>query len=125
MVRILKPETLDREEYPFAKMNCSLFILLSSNERFLFEASSPDERDWFVYGLKLVVARLASMVIVGDDQMFVEFFSPWAHSPLQDSDFDGKDISRNCYANIESCDGAPLFASTNGRGLKALWGTEG
>lgn len=88
IVRILKPEGFNREEYPFAKTNCSFSIFTHSNERHVFEASSPEVRDWFAYGLKLVVARLASMIIVGDTQMFVEFFSPWDHLTLVDSELD-------------------------------------
>ena len=97
VVRILKPESLDRVEYPFAKTNCSFSIFTHSNERHVFEAPSPEDRDWFVYGLKFVVARLASMIIVGDSQMFVEFFSPWAHLPLLDSDIDDKNVSNESF----------------------------
>ena len=68
--------------YPFAKIDRTFSILSHTNENFVFEAASTEERDWLVHGLKLVVARLASMIIVGDEHMFVEFFSPWATSPM-------------------------------------------
>ena len=37
------------------------------------------------------------MIIVGDSQMFVEFFSPWAHLPLLDSDIDDKNVSNESF----------------------------
>mmetsp|Transcript_30993 Transcript_30993/g.45977 ORF Transcript_30993/g.45977 Transcript_30993/m.45977 type:complete len:801 (-) Transcript_30993:234-2636(-) len=86
MVRILKPTQLNRKHFPFAKVDHSFSILANNKDLYLFEAQSSQERDWIVHGLKLVVARLASMIIVGDEQMFVEFFSPWAHSPVLDDD---------------------------------------
>jgi len=90
IVRVLKPDSIDRDEYPFAKLKNS-FILHSSAEEqvFLFECTSEQERDRFVHGLKLLVARLASKIIVGDEKVFDEFFTPWGllSSRLQDKGY--------------------------------------
>ena len=88
MVRILQPTSIDRTTYPYVKLNRCFTIATNTGGFYVFEALTPGQRDWFVYGLKLVVARLASMVIVGDTQMFAEFFSPWAHvpNPLESSE---------------------------------------
>lgn len=80
IVRILKPTSIDRTTYPFAKLDQCFTLSNHSDTLYVFELSSTQERDWFVHGLKLVVARLASMIITGDDDVFNEFFSPWSHS---------------------------------------------
>lgn len=116
MIRILKPSTLDRTMYPFAKTDHTFTILSHTNENFVFEAASMEERDWLVHGLKLVVARLASMIIVGDEHMFVEFFSQWANSSMS-SDFTDEEEARD-----QQDDRKGLFASTNERDRKDLWG---
>ena len=77
IVRILKPTTIDRKLYPFARLECSFTIFTNSNDKFHFETARKDECDRFIYGLKLAVARLASRIIVGDDGVFDEFFCPW------------------------------------------------
>ena len=119
MIRILKPTTLDRTFYPFAKIDRTFTILSHTNENFVFEAASMEERDWLVHGLKLVVARLASMIIVGDEHMFVEFFSPWANSPMTtDSDEeDDRGVARGGRSDEKG-----LFVSTNEKERKDLWG---
>lgn len=77
IVRVLKPQSINRDEYPFVKLrNC--FTLHSNTEEVLmFECTSQQERDRFVHGFKLIVARLASKIIVGDENVFDEFFTPW------------------------------------------------
>ena len=80
IVRVLNPSELDRSTFPYAKLDHT-FIIKTNKKSDVFEAHSTAERDWFVHGLKLVIARLASMVIVGDDQMFHEFFTSSSHSP--------------------------------------------
>lgn len=116
MIRILKPTTLDRTMYPFAKIDRTFTILSHTNENFVFEAASTEERDWLVHGLKLVVARLASMIIVGDEHMFVEFFSPWATSPMTSESTDEEE------QGSAGNDRKGLFISTNDRERKDLWG---
>jgi hypothetical protein len=119
MIRILKPNYLDRSIYPFAKIDRTFTILSHTNVQYVFEAASTEERDWLVHGLKLVVARLASMIIVGDDHMFVEFFSPWANSPV--SSESSTDESQ-AYAAEEEPAGRHLFVSTTEKDRDHLWG---
>jgi len=80
IVRVLKPNRIDRELHPFAILKNSFTLQTNTNEIFLFEALKEDLRDRFVQGLKLVVARLASKIIVGDEDVFEEFFTPWGQS---------------------------------------------
>ena len=46
-------------------------------DNLLFEASCQQERDALVQGLKGLVARLASKIIVGDERVFDEYFTPF------------------------------------------------
>ena len=77
IVRVLKPESINRDKYPFAKLGNSFVLYCSNKESFMFECTSQEERDRFVDGLKLAVARLASKIIIGDENVFHEFYSPW------------------------------------------------
>ena len=148
MVRILKPTELDRITVPYAKLDHSFTIKSSNGDMNLFEAKSTRERDWFVHGLKLTVARLASMIIVGDDQMFFEFFSPWNHSPMfdqqqqqqqqQQSEEEGSDliskgskeeevgsddlISKGSGEEEEGTAEKPFYLSTTKQDREDLWG---
>ncbi len=73
--RILEMNHADRTRYPFTKLSCSFMIKTSDDEEFVFEASSPKQRDAIVHTWKLVVARLASQAVVGDGEGMVgEFF---------------------------------------------------
>jgi hypothetical protein len=147
MVRILKPTELNRITVPYAKLDHSFTIKSSGDMNYLFEAKSTRERDWFVHGLKLTVARLASMIIVGDDQMFFEFFSPWNHSPMllfdqqqqqqQQLEDDSASINKESKEE-ESCDDyliskgsveeekgtaeKPFYLSTTKQDREDLWG---
>jgi len=78
MVRIIKPENINRFHYPFAKADLAFLIICHDGESHLFEARSNRERDLFVHGLKLMVARLASLILVGDEDVFIEFYNPFA-----------------------------------------------
>jgi len=78
--RILEASKINRSKHPFAKTGCSLTIE-TNLEIFLFEAFSNQERDRIVYGMKLVVARLASQLIAGDIGVYEEFFSPFGEVP--------------------------------------------
>lgn len=84
MVRVLQPTTLDRDLYPYARLGRTFQITSQDSRVFMFEAASRSECERFTTGLKLMVARLASIVIVRDEAMLHEFFSPWAYSPLLD-----------------------------------------
>lgn len=73
---------IDRDKLPFVKTKCS-FILeaLGSSHVMVFEARDETERDNIIAGLKLVVARLSSKIIVGDKTVLYEFFNPHGDVP--------------------------------------------
>ena len=73
VARVLAVDTVDRKLYPFAKP-ASCFLLKTIDKSFLFETKSAPERERIVRLLKLVVARLGSKLIVGDQSFFEEFF---------------------------------------------------
>mmetsp|Transcript_3611 Transcript_3611/g.8045 ORF Transcript_3611/g.8045 Transcript_3611/m.8045 type:complete len:221 (-) Transcript_3611:38-700(-) len=131
IMRVLEPTSVDRSEFPFIKIDRCFSVTSSGGHTYLFEASTAAQRDWFVSGLKLVVARLASMVIVGDSQMFAEFFSPWAHSPMLDSSgtsSNTEESSGSSKADSSFGTGAApprrkLFVSTTDADRENLWGT--
>ena len=80
IIRVVKPKKLDRNLYPFARLDRTVCVS-TNDERFpylVFEASSPRQRDWLVTALKMIVARLASIIIVRDEARLMEFFSPYA-----------------------------------------------
>jgi len=68
--------TDDKENYPFAKPTQSFVVTTSNDGLYLFEAKSVEEKQICMNGLKNLVSRLASMIIVGDDGVFDEFFNP-------------------------------------------------
>ena len=74
--RILAANKIDRKLHPLAKRKCSLSIE-TFDHNLLFEASCQKERDALVKGLKGLVARLASKIIVGDERVFDEYFTPF------------------------------------------------
>lgn len=74
---------LDRSKYPMARSACSFFLKTCRDEVFLFEASSPEEKEQIVRQWKLVVARLASLAVVEDmGSMAKEFFTPAVNSQM-------------------------------------------
>lgn len=73
--RVIPLGRVDRTEYPFAKSSCSFFIQAFEKE-LIFEAESTAERDNFIEGLKVLVARLGSKIIVGEKDVLEEFFTP-------------------------------------------------
>jgi len=73
--RVIPLGRVDRTEYPFAKSSCSFFIQAFEKE-LIFEAESTAERDNFIEGLKVLVARLGSKIIVGEKDVLGEFFTP-------------------------------------------------
>jgi hypothetical protein len=78
IVRILSPSntSVDRNIYPFVKTKNAFVLVTSTKEEYLFEAQNEEEKDKFVFCMKIMVARLASKIIVGDRDVFNEFFSP-------------------------------------------------
>ena len=119
IVRVLKPNTIDRDQHPFAKQRNSFTLQSNTNDIYLFEAFSEKERDRFVQGLKLVVARLASKIIVGDEDVFDEFFTPWGQSisPNALEEFEKSTDTESCQGSLESFDdeGDDLFFKTKGK----------
>lgn len=75
ITKIVATERIDRRKYPFAKRSCS-FVVQSFAREMIFEAVCEAERDDIVDGLKMMVARLGSKILVGDGQVLNEFFTP-------------------------------------------------
>eukprot|EP00594_Rhizosolenia_setigera_P019569 CAMPEP_0178962778 /NCGR_PEP_ID=MMETSP0789-20121207/14581_1 /TAXON_ID=3005 /ORGANISM="Rhizosolenia setigera, Strain CCMP 1694" /LENGTH=855 /DNA_ID=CAMNT_0020647021 /DNA_START=101 /DNA_END=2668 /DNA_ORIENTATION=- len=67
---------INREKYPFAQTYKCFKITTVSNQMYVFEAPTVQLRDKLVTGLKLIVARLASKVLVAGEVAEEEFFSP-------------------------------------------------
>ena len=78
ITRIRATDTIDRERHPFASRRVS-FVIESQNEIYLFEAETTQERERVVYGLKVVVARLASLLMLRDYRAAEEFFGAAAN----------------------------------------------
>jgi hypothetical protein len=75
ITRIRDCPKIDRTLYPLAqKSRC--FMIESSSGPLLFEARSQKEKKRIVFGLKLTVARLASLLTVQDKRAVSEFFEP-------------------------------------------------
>jgi len=66
---------VDRHDYPFVRRSCS-FLIQACDLEMVFEARNDVEKDYFVEGLKMVVARLGTQIIMGDGRVLEEFFSP-------------------------------------------------
>lgn len=69
------PQYIDRSMYPLAHTP-SCFVIKTKSSGYLFQASSVEEKIHVVFGLKLVVARLASLLICRDMTAVDEFFEP-------------------------------------------------
>jgi hypothetical protein len=85
--------TWDRSQYPFCRLDRT-FCVTTNDVTYpflVFEATSPRERDWLVMALKFIVARLASIIIVRDEDMLMEFFSPYSALLQLEDDDDGDD----------------------------------
>lgn len=77
IIRIVAPSNIDRVKHPFVRKDCAFLIITNSEEEILFETATKDDRDKFVFAFKLIVARLAAKIIVGDKDVFQEFFAPF------------------------------------------------
>lgn len=71
--RVIECSVINRQLHPFAHTDRS-FIIQTQNGRYLFEAQSKQERGRVVNGLKLVIARLASLLMLRDLRAVDEFF---------------------------------------------------
>mmetsp|Transcript_24167 Transcript_24167/g.37262 ORF Transcript_24167/g.37262 Transcript_24167/m.37262 type:complete len:785 (+) Transcript_24167:429-2783(+) len=78
ILRVLEVNEIDRKKYPFAK-KCSSLMIETLTQTLFFEAESAVARDKLVVGLKLVIARLGSKIVTGDESVFDEFFSPFGN----------------------------------------------
>ena len=96
IVGVVAPASLDRTLYPFARLDRSCLIQTHDGKEYVFEAASGQERDLFVKRLKVLVARLASSVIVHDENMLKEFFSPVGSGSFADN------LSVDCQSNDDS-----------------------
>lgn len=76
--RICPTKKIDRQQHPFAVTQKSFFVE-TQRDLFVFQARSTEERDRIVYGLKLVVARLASLLMLRDIRAAEEFFGAIAN----------------------------------------------
>jgi hypothetical protein len=75
IARVQDAPTIDRQKYPFAnKRRC--FMIETQKEIHLFEAQSIHDKKRIVFGLKLTIARLASLIMVRDTRAVEEFFEP-------------------------------------------------
>mmetsp|Transcript_8729 Transcript_8729/g.12349 ORF Transcript_8729/g.12349 Transcript_8729/m.12349 type:complete len:605 (-) Transcript_8729:152-1966(-) len=81
ILRIVEAERMGSCAQSLAKSK-HCFYIYSIEDTFMFEASNEMERNRIVQNLKIVVSRLASLVIVEDRQMFQEFFSPSPFSTM-------------------------------------------
>ena len=79
ITRVVKADSiLDRKMFPFAKLRNSFTLqCVDTNDIYLFEAQNEKECDTLIYGLKCVIAKIASMIIVGDQDVYEEFFTPY------------------------------------------------
>lgn len=94
IIRVITPQKLNRKLYPFARTDRTLCIVANDdrNPYLVFEAENREQRDWLVTALKMTVARLASIIIVKDESMLLEFFSPYAALiALKDHDTDDEE----------------------------------
>jgi hypothetical protein len=71
---------LDRNLYPYARVDrtCIVSTNDANHPTIVLEARSTQERDWLIFSLKIIVARLASIIITRDEDMLHEFFSPYS-----------------------------------------------
>ena len=76
IIGILPANAIDRDQHPFARSWCSFKIMTVRDRYFLFETEDRVIRDKIVIGLKLIVARLASKVLVAGEVAEDEFFTP-------------------------------------------------
>jgi len=77
--KVVPLNRVDRTLYPFAKTSCA-FLIHAYDKEMVFEAESTADRDKFMDGLKILVARLGSKIIVGDKDVLEEFFTPASSS---------------------------------------------
>lgn len=102
--RIRPTMNIDRRLHPFALTQKSFYVE-TLTEVFVFQAQTIEERDRIVYGLKLVVARLASLLMLRDVRAAEEFFGAFSNTVpgeaptsvwLKERDSDSSTASSTC-----------------------------
>jgi hypothetical protein len=91
--RVRECQSIDRNLHPFAHVDRS-FIIQTQSGRYLFEAQSKQERGRVVNGLKLVIARLASLLMLKDLRAVDEFFggnTVPGEAPMWATDYDNNE----------------------------------
>ena len=93
--RVISPLSIDKTIFPYANPRKSLIIYTCTDEKFLFEAANEEERNHIANGIKLTVARLVSKIMLGDETVFEEFFSPFGGTEnfLSGNDFHNADYT--------------------------------
>ena len=76
--RIRPITTVNRSLHPFALAQKSFYIE-TQTDIYVFQAQTVEERGRVVYGLKLVIARLASLLMLRDIRAAEEFFGAIAN----------------------------------------------
>jgi hypothetical protein len=71
--RVRECEVINRSLHPYANVDRS-FVVQTQNGVYLFETESKQERGRVINGLKLVIARLASLLMLRDLRAVDEFF---------------------------------------------------
>ncbi|GFH45420.1 hypothetical protein CTEN210_01895 [Chaetoceros tenuissimus] len=121
IVRLTEPTVLDRSQFPFAKIENCFMITTNSKEKFLFEAKNREEKRKFLFSTKIMIARLASKIIVGEKDVFDEFFTPLSSSrrsqllEKETKTSDSASVVRTCHALV-----APMSHESKRR--NELWG---
>ncbi|GKY94254.1 hypothetical protein MPSEU_000391200 [Mayamaea pseudoterrestris] len=80
-VLVATSETVDRAQFPFCKAKHAFFIK-TLDQSLLLEANSSTERDRIVKSLRLVVARLGSLLLTNNDRLADEYFAFVDHGSL-------------------------------------------
>lgn len=80
IARVQDSPNIDRQRFPFANKSRS-FIIETQSELHLFEAETELDKKRIVFGLKLTIARLASLIMIRDTRAVEEFFEPVAQVP--------------------------------------------
>lgn len=94
IVCVVIPATLNRTLYPYARLDRTFCIRTHDGVEYVFEALSRQDRDLFVKMTKVLVARLASSVIVHDEAMLQEFFATSGLESFADLD---DEMSVDCH----------------------------
>jgi len=92
---------LDKNLYPYARSDRTCIVSTNDTQHptIVLEARSSQERDWLVFSLKLIVARLASIIITRDEDMLHEFFSPYSALMQLEADEEGFSSSEDDSTN--------------------------